>query len=239
MTLPLASWRQILRKNFTSLEKLCTFLELTASQQQQLIQNSAFPLNLPFRLAEKIEKQTLNDPILKQFVPLKAEKERHNLFVKDPVGDCQASLAPKYLQKYGGRVLLMPTGTCAMHCRYCFRQKFDYAPLQSGYDQGLDLIRADRTIKEVILSGGDPLSLQNGQLHTLLQALSSINHVKRIRFHTRFPIGIPERIDEEFLALLAASSAQIWFVIHCNHPRELDMEVLAALRKIKGWRSQS
>src|ERR1700722_846358 len=230
-TLPL--WRKIQRENFISLEKLCSFLELNETQKAQLAYKNSFPLNLPRRLAEKIEKSTLDDPILRQFVPFKEEAEKSDSFVKDPVGDCQATLSPKCLQKYDGRVLLLTSRACAMHCRYCFRQNYAYPPLQTGFAPELKLIQQDTTLKEVILSGGDPLSISNSQLKELFGGLATIEHLKRIRFHTRFPIGIPERIDEEFLHILEESPLQVWFVIHCNHPRELDHDILSALKKIQ------
>lgn len=226
-------WRKIQRENFTSLEKLCSYLELDPDQISHLTESKNFPLNLPVRLAAKIEKRTLLDPIFKQFVPTQTEHHQSACFVKDPVGDGNAAQSPKYLKKYAGRVLMMPTGACAMHCRYCFRQNYPYAPHQSGLSQELDWIRQDTTVKEVILSGGDPLSLNNSNLDILLQDISKVSHVERIRFHTRFPIGIPERIDEGFLSLLESCSKQIWFIIHCNHPKELDLDVLAALKKIQ------
>lgn len=229
----LSGWQKIQQSNFSSLEKLCTFLELTPEQSAQVVQNKNFPLNLPLRLAQKIPKKTLDDPLFRQFVPLKAESERSGLFVKDPVGDCRATLSSKCLKKYEGRVLLVTTGACAMHCRFCFRQNFSYASFHTGFAHELKLIEQDPTIKEVILSGGDPLSLKNTYLQELLKALTAIAHVKRIRFHTRFPIGIPERIDEEFLSILATHASQIWFVIHCNHPHELDAEVLSALKQVQ------
>ena len=233
MTFSIPLWRKIQRENFTSLEKLCTYLELNSDQISQLTESKKFPLNLPSRLAAKIEKGTLNDPLFKQFVPLHEENHSSDDFVKDPVGDCNASQSAKYLKKYAGRVLLMPTGACAMHCRYCFRQNYSYAPYQSGLSQELAWIDQDPSIKEVILSGGDPLSLTNDSLQEILHSICAISHVERIRFHTRFPIGIPERIDKTFLALLEACSKQVWFIIHCNHPRELDLDVLASLKKIQ------
>lgn len=226
------SWRKIQKENFNCLETLSAYLKLNCDQQKLLKLNAPFGLNLPKRLAEKIKKGTLDDPILRQFVPLKAEEEINTKFVKDPVGDCQAACAPKCLQKYAGRALLLTTSACAMHCRFCFRQNYPYAQ-QSGFLQELNVIREDCTLKEVILSGGDPLSMGNAQLKELLFSLAAIEHVKRIRFHSRFPIGIPERIDEDFLALLEEVQTQVWFVIHCNHPDELDSDVLTALKKIQ------
>ena len=233
MTSSIPLWRKIQRENFTSLEKLCAYLELNSTQISQLTESKNFPLNLPSRLAAKIEKGTFNDPIFKQFVPIHEENNLSACFVKDPVGDCHVSQSAKYLKKYASRVLLMPTGACAMHCRYCFRQNYPYAPFQSGLSPELAWIDQDPSIKEVILSGGDPLSLSNDSLQEILISICAVSHVERIRFHTRFPIGIPERIDETFLSQLEACTKQIWFIIHCNHPRELDLDVLAALKKIQ------
>jgi EF-P beta-lysylation protein EpmB len=226
-------WRKILRENITSLPELCNFLELDEMQSSELEQNTSFRLNLPSRLAKKIQKRTLEDPILRQFVPFKVEKNMVNAFHRDPVGDCQAARTPKFLQKYSGRALLLVTGACAMHCRYCFRQKYAYTPLQEGFAKEIAWIQKDGSIKEIILSGGDPLSLGNESLQALISALAEIQHIKRIRFHTRFPIGIPERIDAGFLAILEKCTKQIWFVIHCNHVIELDSDVLDALKKIQ------
>jgi EF-P beta-lysylation protein EpmB len=233
MSCSIPLWRKIQRENFTSLQELSAYLELSQEQQQQLEQNSPFPLNLPRRLAEKIQKRCLEDPIFRQFVPLKSEGEKKGSFVKDPVEDCRAARTSKFLQKYHGRALLLTTGACAMHCRFCFRQNYEYAPLQTGFSQELQRIEQDPTLKEVILSGGDPLSMGNTLLKELIESIATIEHVQRIRFHTRFPIGIPERIDEEFLSILERCQKQIWFVIHCNHPRELDQDVIAALKKIQ------
>lgn len=120
-----------------------------------------------------------------------------------------------------------------MHCRYCFRQNFDYDTENKGFENEITLIAADPSIREVILSGGDPLSLSNDVLRALLIQLSAIGHLRHIRFHTRFPIGIPERVDEQFLSLLSSLPQRIWFIIHANHPRELDADVLSALKRLQ------
>ncbi|MCH9625756.1 MAG: L-lysine 2,3-aminomutase [Chlamydiales bacterium] len=226
-------WKKLQKENFTSLEKLCAFLQLSDYQKQTLISTPKFPLNLPKRLAEKIQKNTLDDPIFKQFVPQSYELKTHPLFTQDPVGDTQACIESKLLQKYKTRALLVTTGACAMHCRYCFRRHFSYAPFKEGFEKELRQIQNDSSLREVILSGGDPLSLSNKHLKTLLNDIASISHIKRVRFHTRFPIGIPERIDAEFLELLESSSLQFFFVIHVNHPKELDTDILLALKKVQ------
>lgn len=226
-------WRKIQRTNFTSLDELSSYLELDKNARQFLLKNPAFILNLPRRLASKIQKNCLNDPILRQFVPLMEEEKRTLGFVSDPVGDSLAQCSPKLLHKYEGRALLVSTSACAMHCRYCFRKNYPYETQNKTYDKELELLRQDSSIEEIILSGGDPLSLSNESLRGLLTQLQNIPHIKRVRFHTRFPIGIPERIDEDFLNCLKDFSFQYWFVVHVNHPLELDEDVLGALEKIQ------
>jgi len=229
----LPQWKQILRQNFTDPNKLADFLLLSSQQRETILSRPRFILNLPLRLANKIVKGDMEDPILKQFLPTTHESHSSNGFVNDPVGDSECRIGRKLLHKYNGRVLLVTTSSCAMHCRYCFRQKFDYEVEQNGFADELQLISQDESINEVILSGGDPLSLDDRVLENLLNHLSNIPHIRKIRFHTRFPIGIPERIDESFLSLLSRVPKQIWFVIHVNHPHELDPDILASLKSIQ------
>lgn len=227
------SWRSIMRQNFTHWDKLAEFLELSDEDKQQIYPNSRFVLNLPMRLAQKIVKKTLDDPILKQFLPVQAETHRLQAFSDDPVSDQQYRRAPKLLHKYQGRVLLLCTSACAMHCRYCFRQNFDYEIQDNGFKEELAIIAQDPTIHEVILSGGDPLSLSDEKLKTLFQGIAQIPHIRRLRFHTRFPIGIPERIDASFLSLFHSLPFQVYFVIHVNHVNELDAEIFQRLDMLR------
>lgn len=226
-------WKKILRQNITRIDQLAEFLELNEEQKKQFINNPKFPLNLPLRLAQKIQKGTLEDPILKQFLPVVDDSIPSEGFVNDPVGDQNARLGPKLLHKYEGRVLLVCTSACAMHCRYCFRQNFDYDTVDKTFVNELKMIAQDESIQEVILSGGDPLSLPDETLNYLMIQLNDIPHIKHIRFHTRFPIGIPERIDEGFLEVIKKIKSQVWFVIHCNHPRELDQDICERLRVLR------
>ena len=226
-------WKHILRNNFTKIQELATYLELTEEQVLEIDTAPTFLLNLPQRLAAKIEKGTLDDPIFKQFVPLKKENLKTPGFVLDPVQDVQFRKEAKLLHKYEGRALIVSTSACAMHCRYCFRKNFPYETNTPDFEKELAIIERDSTITEVLLSGGDPLSLSNRTLQELLSRLGDIPHLKRLRFHTRFPIGIPERIDASFLATLKEFPKQIWFVIHSNHPREFDDDVWHALKEIQ------
>jgi len=225
-------WRKIQRDNFTNLDKLAEFLELSERQASQLCHRKHFPLQLPRRLAEKIRKKTLDDPVLRQFVPLQEEQEIAQGFCLHPTQDVLFSKTPCLLKKYEKRALLITTSACAMHCRFCFRQNYPYDAADKLFDKEIQLIAEDSSLIEIILSGGDPLSLSDRQLANLIARLQAISHLKLLRFHTRFPIGIPERITEEFLAIVAKTSLQVIFVSHINHPLELDQEVQEALHKI-------
>jgi EF-P beta-lysylation protein EpmB len=224
-------WRQIQRQNFTDWKKLVAFIEL--DDFEHLERAPQFSLNLPRRLAEKIAKGMRNDPILRQFLPTVEERQKPPLFVSDSVGDNAARKGPKLLRKYEGRALLLCTSACPMHCRFCFRQHFDYETTDHSFDQELEIIKQDETLTEIILSGGDPLSLSNRELKSLILRLGEISHIQRLRFHTRFPIGIPERIDEEFLEILEESRLQTFFIIHSNHPHEWDEEIFKALKSVQ------
>jgi len=227
------TWRDIFKVNFRQWDKLADFLELDSDKRGFILKNSRFALNVPLRLAQKMAKNDLSCPVLKQFLPTIVEEKRSLNYVADPVNDAQFRCTSKLLQKYEGRVLLVCTSVCAMHCRYCFRQNYDYDCEQKGFQKEVEMIQGDSSIHEVILSGGDPLSLSNRTLTELLDKLNAISHLKRIRFHTRFPIGIPERIDKEFVDLLADSRCSIWFVIHSNHSHELDEDILVHLEKLR------
>lgn len=226
-------WRQIQRDNFNCIHQLADFLELSLPLREKLLETPKFILNLPRRLAEKIAKNTLDDPIFRQFVPLLRETEQETGFVKDPVCDRSFQQGRTILHKYHGRALWLASSACAMHCRFCFRQNFPYDTAHKDWSPEMAYLKQNSDIQEIILSGGDPLSLGDGPLGDLLRAFDQIPHIRRIRFHTRFPIGIPERIDKEFLELLSQLKNQIFFIIHCNHPRELDPQVVEALQKLK------
>ena len=226
-------WREIQRQNFTNWHSLALYLELDRATQERLIKAPSFPLNLPRRLAAKIVKHDLDDPILKQFLPLQEEEEFAPGFFADPVEDDSFLKGKRLLQKYRGRVLIVTTGRCAMNCRFCFRQHFPYGIDDKEFSEALLHIKGDPSISEVILSGGDPLSLSTERLSALCYSLQEIPHVKRLRFHTRFPIGIPERIDEKFLSLLASLKLQSIFALHVNCIQELDQEIIDSLKPIQ------
>ncbi len=176
----------------------------------------------------------IEDPLLLQVLPLHWETRLTPGYSTDPVGDLSASQAPGVIHKYHGRVLLVTTGACAVHCRYCFRRHFPYAsanPATGDWQEALQYITKDPSISEVILSGGDPLSLGDEKLRQLLSRLAQIPHVTTVRIHSRLPVVLPERISDALVTLLSNCGLQVVMVIHANHANEIDAEVAAALRR--------
>jgi EF-P beta-lysylation protein EpmB len=191
-----------------------------------------FPLRVPCGYVARMRRGDPHDPLLRQVLPLDEELREVPGFGDDPVGDRQAMAAPGVLHKYEGRVLLTATGACAIHCRYCFRRHYPYAQANAaadGWRLALDHIAADATIEEVILSGGDPLTLGDRRLGEFAAAAAAIPHLKRLRVHTRLPIVLPERVDASLLAWLRATRLKPIVVVHTNHANEIDVPVRAAL----------
>ena len=194
-----------------------------------------FPMRAPGDFVARIRPGDPADPLLRQVLPQAAELESAPGFVADPLDEQTASVAPGVLHKYPGRALLIVTGACAVHCRYCFRREFPYADHHAGVDEwrpALAYLAADPSLREVILSGGDPLTLSNRRLGELLTALERIPHLQRLRIHSRIPVVSPARIDDELLEILAQTRLRRVAVIHANHPREIDDAAAAALRRL-------
>lgn len=194
-----------------------------------------FPLRVPRGFVAHMRRGDPHDPLLRQVLPLAGELEVVEGYGADPVGDCAALRAPGVLHKYPGRVLLTATGACAVHCRYCFRRHFPYSEANAAADhwQGaLRYIADDASLREVILSGGDPLTLSDRRLAEFVQALAQIPHVERLRLHSRLPIVLPERVTPELQAWLSSSRLRTVVVVHANHAREIDLAVAAACARL-------
>ena len=195
-----------------------------------------FPLRVPRGFVARMRHGDPSDPLLRQVLPLDDEMRPMPGFGLDAVGDGAAKTAPGVIQKYRGRALLVATGSCAIHCRYCFRRHFPYAEetaARDGWRDAVDLIRRDASIEEVLLSGGDPLSLSNGKLAELTGALADIPHLRRLRIHSRLPIVVPERVDDGLMGWLTALPWPVTLVVHANHANEFDGTVDAALGRLR------
>ena len=194
-----------------------------------------FPLRVPHSFIARMRKSDVNDPLLKQVLPLIAELDNSPGFGDDPVGDLAATTEKGVLHKYHGRVFAVATGACGVHCRYCFRRHFPYQNNNAGADDWeslLTYIQQDDSVTEVILSGGDPLTISDRRLAGLAQRLASFPRVTRLRIHSRLPIVIPSRVDDALLDWIGNTRLQVIMVLHANHANEIDHKVAAAARRL-------
>jgi EF-P beta-lysylation protein EpmB len=232
---PAATWQQVMKEAVRDAGELCRLLELPPEYAAQaVVAAKQFPLFVPLPFLARMRRGDPHDPLLRQVLPLEAETTVVPGFTVDPVGDLSASLRPGLIQKYHGRVLMVTTGACAVHCRYCFRRHFPYAQAPRSLTDWLpaiEQIEADASIHEVILSGGDPLTLIDPLLARLTERLAKIPHLRRIRLHTRLPIVIPQRVTADLLDWLTGTRLTPIVVVHVNHPAEIDAAVAAALAK--------
>jgi EF-P beta-lysylation protein EpmB len=233
--LPRKRWQQALADAVSSTAELCEILGLDPSIAASGPAVAGFPLRVPRSFVARMRRGDPRDPLLLQVLPGHAENAVVDGFVTDPVGDRASRAGTGILHKYAGRALLIATGACAVHCRYCFRRHFPYAEdsaLSDGWRGALKHLQMDTSISEVILSGGDPLSLSDRRLVQLTDALQRLPHIRRLRIHTRQPIVLPERVDEGLLQWLSDLRLQKVMVLHANHANEIDDQVAAACREI-------
>lgn len=234
--LPLGNWQQELARGIRNIHELLAALHLSPHHIPHLDQsNPDFPLRVPRGYVGRMAKGNPDDPLLLQVLPLNQEHHIKEGFRLDPVSDLPAMMTPGLIHKYKGRVLLVTTGACAIHCRYCFRRHFPYSDTHANtheWQDAIDYITSDKSITEVILSGGDPLTLSDQRLGSLTKRLANISHLKRLRIHTRLPVVLPERVDNGLMNWLRTIPFNIVMVIHANHPNEIDDEVRNALMKL-------
>ncbi|MDX7939942.1 EF-P beta-lysylation protein EpmB [Acinetobacter baumannii] len=221
------NWQSQLSDLITDPLELLNLLELSNDQllSGAILASEKFKLRVPRAFVGKMNAKDPLDPLLLQVLPHHLELEEHPEFVTDPLGEEAANQLPGVLHKYKSRFLLTLTGACAVHCRYCFRRHFPYQENLPKNEDWLNIknyIESNPDINEVILSGGDPLTLSNRKLALWLERLSSLKQVKILRIHSRVPIVIPNRIDEELISLLKNSRLRIILVVHSNHASELD-----------------
>jgi len=229
-------WRAELRRAVRDPRELCRLLELPEEFAAQAVAAAAdFPLLVPRGYLARMRPGDPHDPLLRQVLPIVAERAAVPGFSADPVDDAAAELVPGLLHKYPGRALLITTGACAVHCRYCFRRHYPYgeAPKSlAAWEPALAQIRADQSLHEVLLSGGDPLVLVDEYLARLVERIAAIEHVRRLRIHTRLPIVLPERVCDELLTWLVGGRLVPIVVVHANHPAEIDATVARSLRRL-------
>lgn len=229
------TWQKILAQGFDSSEVLLDFLGLPLSLASSAAQ-SQFKTRVPLGFAQRMEHGNPDDPLLLQVLASAQELVERPDFFKDPLQEAIANPLPGLLHKYHGRVLITLVGACAVNCRFCFRRHFPYEennPGRAGWQTIFDYIRQDSSIHEVILSGGDPLLATDRMLSDFVTGVLTMKHVKTLRFHTRIPIVLPERIDDAFLGFLHSVPLNKVMVLHCNHRQEISEEVRAVCYAMK------
>lgn len=233
---PIPTWQRELAGAITDPQALARALDLDPGLFAAAAEAGAlFKLRVPLSFVGRMRRGDPDDPLLRQVLPVAAELTTVADFGADPLAERGAFKAPGLLQKYHGRALLIATGACAVNCRYCFRREFPYGD-QVGNDalsQALAAIAADPGIEEVILSGGDPLSLSDSRLHALSGQLAQMPHLRRLRLHTRLPVVLPSRVDAGLTQWLRGLPWPVAVVLHSNHGNEIDASVRAACERLR------
>jgi EF-P beta-lysylation protein EpmB len=235
---PPGSWQRELADAVTDPRELCSMLGLDPALAEQAASAAAtFRLRVPRGFVRRMRHGDAADPLLLQVLPGRSELLEHPGFGSDPLQEQAALAAPALLHKYHGRALLITTGACAVHCRYCFRRDFPYQPTEAQgarWQQALEYIAADSSVEELILSGGDPLSLGTERLAALTDRLRGLPHLRRLRLHTRTPIVLPERIEPSLLRWIEDLPWPCVIVLHANHANEIDASVRTATAAMRG-----
>ena len=201
-----------------------------------VIADPEFPVSAPPHYRSLIRRSDPADPLLLQVLARGEEALPQPGRLTDPLEEADYRAAPGLLRKYRSRALLIASGACAIHCRYCFRRHYDYGAAmltRSGEAEALALIAGDAAIEEVILSGGDPLSLADARLAALVMAIAAIPHVTTLRLHSRTLMAIPDRVTPALEELLAGTRLNVVLVTHSNHEREISGDVAAALGRLR------
>lgn len=227
-------WKKELADSITSPQLLLSKLSLDSELASSVLNNPAFKLRVPLHFVTKMKIGDRSDPLLKQVLPTVDETVESGM--EDPVGDLSSMPSPGLHHKYHGRALIITTGACAVNCRYCFRRHYPYEQANTKnahLAETLNYLKQNREIKEIILSGGDPLTLDDKKISYILRELELIPNIKWLRVHTRLPIMLPSRITDSLLELFSNSRFRTTFVIHTNHANELSSAEFRVFEKIR------
>lgn len=230
------SWQKQWQESFKNVDSLLSHLQLSTHDLPVLKEKLDFPILVPRAFAERMQKTNPRDPLLLQVLPLAEELKTFPGYSVDPLAENDANPLPGLLHKYKGRVLLTLSGACAVNCRYCFRRHFPYKennPGTKGWELIFDYLNQHPEVSEVILSGGDPLSISDVLLEAFIRRLETIPTIKYLRFHTRLPIVIPDRITSELITLLNTSRFRVTMVLHSNHANEWNDTLKLPMQKLK------
>ncbi len=196
---------------------------------------AVFPLLVPEPFVARMTPGDPNDPLLRQVLPTELERHSPPGYSPDPVGEQPLIAKSPLIRKYEGRALLLTTPRCAIHCRFCFRRYRAFPEVLGNTGKEEEILRTlqeDGTIREVILSGGDPLVLADEILDRFLKRLVRIPTVRRIRIHTRVPVAIPQRVNQQLIRILQNLDRPTVLVLHVNHPQELSPPVVEVISRL-------
>ncbi len=229
-------WKWQLKNRITSVDQLEELIELSPEEKKGcLFANKKLALAITPYFFNLINRTQLDDPIRKQVIPRVEETFTSKGELLDPVGEDGSSPVEGIVHRYPDRVLFLVTDRCASYCRYCTRsrlvsnaQSYNFHP---RFEAGLEYIRNNPQIRDVLLSGGDPLLLSNNKLDKLLGELRKIEHVEFIRIGSRIPVFLPQRINTELCGILK-KHGPIWMSIHVNHPNECSLTLKEACDKL-------
>lgn len=232
---PPGAWRRELAAAVTDVSELLALVGVSAAAVGAR-PAADFPLKVPRTYIARMRFGDADDPLLRQVLPTASESQPTPTHEADPLREAAAGIGVGVLRKYAGRALVIAAGACAVHCRYCFRRHFPYHEhRQDSRFPALAAVRADATISEVILSGGDPWLLTDGHFAALVEAVAAIEHVKTLRIHTRLPVVIPQRVTAALVDALANTRPRVVIVLHFNHPSEVDGDCVRALDALAGF----
>ena len=229
-------WKWQFKNRITSIDELLKFIPLSSIQQERLkLVTTKYPIAVTPYYLSLINIDNPDDPIRKQAIPTFEEVAFAGMGLEDPLEEKRESVVPGLVHRYPDRVLMVLTDLCPMLCRHCTRKR----EWKNGFwvrsykeiEVMLNYIRKNRTVRDVIISGGDPLTLSTHRLEEVISELRKIEHVEIIRIGSRFPVVLPQRIDEELCSMLS-KYGPIWLNTHFNHPNEITAESAAACDRL-------
>lgn len=237
---PETSWTAEFAQAFKNSDELFAFLGWKGPVNSFEVSKS-YPLFVPRRIAQKIKILGPDSSIAKEFLPsdLELDGDLNDKGFIDPIGDQAFQKAPQLIHRYPSRALFTATSICPVHCRYCFRKNeldAGHELFQSEFSKTLEYLKEHPEISEIIFTGGDPFTLTNAKLENYLEAFANLGTIKDVRFHTRYPVILPERIDQGLVDLLMKANKKFRttsVAIHANHADEFDPAADAAIERLQ------
>lgn len=229
------SWAWQFRNGLSTLEQFGAYFQLSLDEREAFRLNPGFQIRSTPYYAMLADREDLKDPVRRMIVPSSAELNTSGQQVSDPLGERKHSPVERLIHRYPDRVLFLVTDQCSLYCRYCLRKHFtgqDQAFVGSAdYEIALKYLRQATGVREVILSGGDPLTLGDSRIERVLHDLRAIDHIEIIRVGSRMPVVCPQRITPELVQLFRRYKP-VYFMTHFNHPKEISADAAEVLERL-------